>query len=222
MNGWRWLPLALAVLVADQLSKGWIEARYALYESTAVLPVLDITRLHNPGAAFSFLADAGGWQRGFFIVLAIVVSIAIVWWLRQIDARREAVLACGLSLILGGAVGNVVDRIQHGFVVDFIHVHWGSAYFPAFNIADAAITWGAGLLLWAAWREWRRERAREREVPAYVIFTDATMEALAETLPRDPEELLGISGIGPDKVERYGDALIALLAEARRESAEAP
>lgn len=158
MNGWRWLPLAAAVIVADQLSKGWIEARYALYESTAVLPVLDITRLHNPGAAFSFLADAGGWQRGFFVVLALVVSVGIVWWLRQLHAGREAILACGLSLILGGAIGNVIDRIQHGFVVDFIHVHWGNAYFPAFNIADAAITVGAGLLLWDAWREWRQER----------------------------------------------------------------
>lgn len=162
MNGWRWLPLAAAVLVADQLSKGWIEARYALYESTAVLPVLDITRLHNPGAAFSFLADAGGWQRGFFITLALVVSLGIVLWLRKLDGRREAVLAAGLALILGGALGNVVDRIQHGFVVDFIHVHWGRAYFPAFNIADAAITVGAGLLIWDAWREWRVERQRAR------------------------------------------------------------
>lgn len=160
MNGWRWLPLAAAVLVADQLTKGWIESRYALFESTAVLPILDITRLHNPGAAFSFLADAGGWQRGFFITLALVVSVGIVVWMRQLDARREAILAGGLALILGGALGNVVDRIQHGFVVDFIHMHWGEAYFPAFNIADAAITIGAGLLIWDAWREWRLERQR--------------------------------------------------------------
>ena len=161
MSGWRWLPLAVTVIVADQLSKGWIEATYELYQSTPVLPVLDITRLHNPGAAFSFLAGAGGWQRWFFTGLATVVSVGILYWLRLLHARQHAPLACGLSLILGGAIGNVIDRVEHGFVVDFIHVHWGRAYFPAFNIADAAITIGAGLLLWDAWAEWRRERQQQ-------------------------------------------------------------
>jgi signal peptidase II len=158
-SGWRWLPAALAVIVADQLSKGWIERHYALYESTPVLPVLDITRLHNPGAAFSFLAGAGGWQRWAFTALAVGVSAGILAWLRSVPARSQAVLAAALALVLGGAVGNVLDRIEHGFVVDFIHVHWGRAYFPAFNIADAAITVGAGLMLLDAFREWRRERA---------------------------------------------------------------
>jgi signal peptidase II len=158
-SGWRWLPLAGAVLVLDQVSKAWIEGRYALYDSTVLLPILDIRRLHNPGAAFSFLADAGGWQRWFFSVLALVVSAGIVYWLRQLQASGQAVLGCGLALILGGAVGNVLDRIEHGFVVDFIHVHWGAAFFPAFNIADAAISIGAALLLFDALQEWRRERA---------------------------------------------------------------
>lgn len=158
-SGWRWLPAALAVIVADQVSKGWIERNYALHDSTTVLPVLDITRLHNPGAAFSFLAGAGGWQRWAFTVLALVVSAGILWWLRSLPARSHAVLAAGLALVLGGAVGNVLDRVEHGYVVDFIHVHWGRAYFPAFNIADAAITVGAGLLLLDAFLEWRRERA---------------------------------------------------------------
>jgi len=157
-SGWRWLPLALAVIVADQASKGWIERRFALYDSVAVLPVLDITRLHNPGAAFSFLAGAGGWQRWAFTALAIAVSIGILVWLRGIPARSQAVLAAGLALILGGAIGNVLDRIEHGFVIDFVHVHWGRAYFPAFNVADAAITVGAGLLLLDVFFEWRRER----------------------------------------------------------------
>jgi signal peptidase II len=157
-SGWRWLPLAVAVVLADQLSKGWIERAFALYDSVAVLPVLDLTRLHNAGAAFSFLAGAGGWQRWAFTGLALVVSVAILVWLRAVAARSQVALAAGLALILGGALGNVLDRIEHGYVVDFIHVHWGQAYFPAFNIADAAITVGAGLLLLDAFVEWRRER----------------------------------------------------------------
>ena len=158
-SGWRWLPLAAVVILADQWTKGWIEERFALYESVRVLPVLDITRLHNPGAAFSFLADAGGWQRWFFTGLAAVVSVGIIFWLRQISSRAQPALAAGLALIMGGAIGNVIDRLQHGFVVDFVHAHWGGAYFPAFNVADAAITVGAGLLLFDAFLEWRRERA---------------------------------------------------------------
>jgi len=158
-SGWRWLPLAAGVVLADQLSKGWIERAFALYDSIPLLPVLDFTRLHNPGAAFSFLAGAGGWQRWAFTGLALGVSVGILAWLRGVPARSQSALAAGLALILGGAIGNVVDRIQHGYVVDFIHVHWGRAYFPAFNIADAAITVGAGLLLLDAFLEWRRERA---------------------------------------------------------------
>ena len=158
-SGWRWLPLVLLVIVADQLSKGWIEANYQLGESAPVLPVLDIIRLHNPGAAFSFLAGAGGWQRWFFIVLALGVSVVLLWWLRSVYEAAERRLTLALSLILAGAIGNVIDRIEHGYVVDFIHVHWGNAYFPAFNIADAALTVGAALMIFDAFLEWRRERA---------------------------------------------------------------
>lgn len=164
-SGWRWLPLAIAIIASDQVTKAWIESHFDLYESVAVLPVLDITRLHNPGAAFSFLADAGGWQRWFFTGLALIVSVGIIWWLRRVDARQQVPLAAGLALIMGGAIGNVIDRLQHGFVIDFVHVHWGAAYFPAFNVADAAITVGAGLLLLDAWHEWRRERAAARSGP---------------------------------------------------------
>ncbi len=161
-SGWRWLPLAAGVVVADQLSKGWIERAFVLYDSVAVLPVLDLTRLHNPGAAFSFLAGAGGWQRWAFSALALAVSAGILVWLRGVPARAQATLASGLALILGGAIGNVLDRIEHGYVVDFIHVHWERAYFPAFNIADAAISIGAGLLLLDAFVEWRRDQTASR------------------------------------------------------------
>ncbi len=111
-----------------------------------MLPVLDFTLLHNTGAAFSFLAGASGWQRWFFIGLAAVVSVVLVAWIWR-TPRGEKLLPLALSLILGGALGNVIDRVEHGYVVDFIHVHWGAAYFPAFNVADTAITVGAALLI---------------------------------------------------------------------------
>lgn len=158
-SGWRWLPLSALFVVLDQVSKGWIETRYLLGESTPVLPVLDIVRLHNPGAAFSFLAGAGGWQRWFLSALAVAVSVGILWWLRQMHSGRERLLAVSSALILAGALGNVIDRIEHGYVVDFIHAHWCGAYFPAFNIADMAISVGAGLMLLDAILDWRRGRA---------------------------------------------------------------
>lgn len=157
-SGWRWLPLSFALIVFDQWTKGWIERHYELGEYTPVFFWLDIIRLHNPGAAFSFLADAGGWQRWFFTVFAVGVSVMLVIWLRKVRLKTEPILAIALALVLSGAVGNVIDRIEHGYVVDFIHVHWQQAYFPAFNVADSAITIGAILLLWDAFADWRRNR----------------------------------------------------------------
>jgi len=157
-SGWRWLPLSFALVVFDQWTKGWIERHYELGEYTPVFFWLDIIRLHNPGAAFSFLADAGGWQRWFFTIFAVGVSVMLVVWLRKVRLTTEPILAIALALVLSGAVGNVIDRIEHGYVVDFIHVHWQQAYFPAFNIADSAITVGAILLLWDAFADWRRSR----------------------------------------------------------------
>ena len=157
-SGWRWLPLSFALVVFDQWTKGWIERHYELGEYTPVFFWLDIIRLHNPGAAFSFLADAGGWQRWFFTIFAVGVSVMLVVWLRKVRLTTEPILAIALALVLSGAVGNVIDRIEHGYVVDFIHVHWQQAYFPAFNIADSAITIGAILLLWDAFADWRRNR----------------------------------------------------------------
>jgi signal peptidase II len=157
-SGWRWLPLSAAVIVADQLVKAWIVHHFALFERVHELPVLDIILTYNRGAAFSFLSDASGWQRWLFVILALIVSTALIIWMGRLRARVHTLLACALALIVGGALGNMIDRISTGRVVDFIHVHWGRHYFPAFNIADSAITVGALLLLLDAWREVRAAR----------------------------------------------------------------
>ena len=147
-----WLWLSLGVIALDQATKFLATRFLELYERVVVLPVLDFTLLHNTGAAFSLLAGASGWQRWFFIGLALTVSAVLMVWIWR-TPRGEKLLPLSLSLILGGALGNVIDRIVHGYVVDFIHAHWGAAYFPAFNIADSAITIGAGLLILDAFRE---------------------------------------------------------------------
>jgi signal peptidase II len=154
-----WLLLSFLIVLADQVSKSWITSHYGEFEFTTVLPILDITRMHNVGAAFSFLAGASGWQRWLFIGLALVVSIGIIVWLYRMP-RSHRLLAAGLSLVLGGAIGNVIDRIRLGAVVDFIHFHWDRAYFPAFNIADSAITVGAACLLLDALLEPKRTSAK--------------------------------------------------------------
>jgi signal peptidase II len=154
-----WLWLSLVVIVLDQATKFLVTRFLDLYERVEVLPVLDFTLLHNTGAAFSMLAGASGWQRWFFIGLAGVVSAVLVVWIWRVP-RGEKLLPLALALILGGAIGNVIDRIWHGYVIDFIHAHWGAAYFPAFNVADSAITVGAALLILDAFRE--RGRAGDR------------------------------------------------------------
>jgi signal peptidase II len=159
-RGLRWLWLALAVIVADQVTKTLIVRSFELYEVLEVWPVLEITRLHNTGAAFSLLAGASGWQRWFFVGLAVVVSVGIVYWLWRMPRTAPFWLPAGLSLVMGGALGNVIDRLLHGHVVDFLHFHWERWYFPAFNLADTAITIGAGLLILDALLEGRRSQAR--------------------------------------------------------------
>jgi signal peptidase II len=152
-----WLMLSALVVIADQLSKAWIVRHFAEFEFVSLLPILDITRMHNVGAAFSFLASASGWQRWLFIALAVAVSIGIIVWMLRLQRNAHALLSCGLALVLGGAVGNVIDRIRLGHVVDFIHFHWDRAYFPAFNVADSAITVGAAFLLLDALLEGRQK-----------------------------------------------------------------
>lgn len=155
-SGLRWLPVAVAVIVLDQAVKAWVLAVLEPYQAHHILPVLDFTLMFNTGAAWSFLADASGWQRGAFIALASVVSIAIVVWMARLKSRSQALLACSLAFILGGALGNLIDRIRLGHVVDFIFPHWNNHFFPAFNVADSSITIGAALLLLDALRDSRR------------------------------------------------------------------
>jgi signal peptidase II len=152
-----WLLLSVLVVLADQASKYYITQHFGEFEHITLLPVLDVTRMHNVGAAFSFLASASGWQRWVFIGLAGVVSVGIIVWLLRLKERAHGLLACGLALVLGGALGNVIDRIRLGYVIDFIHFHWDRAYFPAFNVADSAITVGAACLLLDALIEGKRK-----------------------------------------------------------------
>jgi signal peptidase II len=152
----RWLTLTALVVALDQLSKALILDHYQLYERTGLLPFFDIIRLHNRGAAFSFLASAAGWQRYLFTGLAAAVSLGIVVWLARLRARADWLLAAALALVAGGAVGNLIDRVRFGYVIDFIHVFQAGVWdFPAFNLADSAITLGAALLMLDAWRDGR-------------------------------------------------------------------
>ncbi len=147
-----WLGLALLIILSDQLSKTLIIGSFELGDSHTVTSFFNLVRVHNTGAAFSFLADASGWQRWFFVGLGLVATVAIVWMLKSHGGQRLFSLA--LALILGGALGNVIDRLLHGHVIDFLQFHWDwlapmfhGGYFPSFNIADSAITVGAVLLI---------------------------------------------------------------------------
>ena len=142
----KWLWLSLLALVLDQSSKLIVDSSMQLYQSIPILPFFKITYLHNTGAAFSFLSEAGGWQRWFFAGLALVISIIITVWLSRLQ-KHETLLAIALSLILGGAVGNLIDRLVYGYVIDFLDVYCGTWHWPAFNIADSAITLGVMLML---------------------------------------------------------------------------
>lgn len=143
---WIWYAIALIVVVLDQLSKAWVSANFIYGEPVSFTSFFNFTLLHNHGAAFSFLAAQGGWQRWFFTVLAIVVSIFLIVWIAR-SATSNKREAFALSFILGGALGNLYDRIQLGHVVDFIVVHYQEHFWPAFNLADSAITLGAFILL---------------------------------------------------------------------------
>lgn len=158
----NWLVVAAVVIVIDQLSKYLIVRSMDLFESIPVIPYLNLTLLHNTGAAFSFLADAGGWQRWLFVLLGVGVSAFILVWLRRMPAGQGPMLPLSLSLILGGALGNVIDRAIHGYVIDFVDVYYGAWHWPAFNVADSAIVVGAVLFVLDSLIDAHREAAEKR------------------------------------------------------------
>lgn len=142
----KWLWLSLLAVVLDQASKLVVDNTMQLYESIPLVPYFNLTYVHNTGAAFSFLSDAGGWQRWLFAALAIIISGVLAVWLARLQ-KHEALLAVALSLVLGGAIGNLIDRVAYGYVIDFLDVYYQDWHWPAFNIADSAITLGVILML---------------------------------------------------------------------------
>jgi signal peptidase II len=142
---WVWLGLALVVLLADQFTKVLIVSSYPLGEGFAVTSFFNIVRVHNEGAAFSFLASAGGWQRWFFTGLGVVAAAVMVWMLKKHPGQK--LFGFAIACILGGAIGNVIDRVLYGYVVDFLDFHHAGIHFPAFNLADSGITLGAACLI---------------------------------------------------------------------------
>lgn len=153
---WPWLAWAVLLMGADQITKTLILNHYQLGDSTFITSFFNIVRAHNTGAAFSFLSDAGGWQRWLFTGIGVAATIFIVWQLRAHPDQK--LFSFALSSILGGAVGNVVDRLMHGYVVDFLQFHYAGWYFPSFNLADSAITVGAACLILDELLRVRRER----------------------------------------------------------------
>jgi len=142
----KWLWLSLIALVLDQWTKIAVDGSMRLYESIAIIPGFNLTYVHNTGAAFSFLSEAGGWQRWFFAVMALIISVVLTVWLYRLKSH-ETLLAVALSLVLGGAIGNLIDRLAYGYVIDFLDVYYQSWHWPAFNIADMAISAGVFLML---------------------------------------------------------------------------
>ena len=142
---WLWLSLALLILLIDQLTKWLIVGQFALGDGRVVTSFFNLVRAHNTGAAFSFLAQAGGWQRWMFTGIGVAASALMIWMLRSHPGQK--LFGFAIACILGGAIGNVIDRLVHGYVVDFLDFHWAGWHFPAFNAADSAITLGAASLL---------------------------------------------------------------------------
>lgn len=142
---WPWLVWALVLIVIDQLTKQWILSFYEYRDWTPITSFFNIVRAHNTGAAFSFLAEHGGWQRWLFVGIGAIATVLIIWQLRKHSSQKFFCFA--ISCILGGALGNVIDRLQHGYVVDFLDFHWNGMHYPAFNVADIGICVGAACLI---------------------------------------------------------------------------
>lgn len=157
------LLVSIAIVILDQWTKTMIMNTLALYEDIVVLPVFNITHVHNYGAAFSFLSDAGGWQRYFFTAIAVLISVLLIYWILRTPAKQKLTLV-SYSLILGGALGNLLDRLLHGFVVDFLHFYYQNWHFPAFNVADIAISVGAAGMILDALFEHKQQAKTESSV----------------------------------------------------------
>lgn len=145
-SGLRWAWLAVLFLVLDQASKLYVLANFKLYESVAVFDMFNLTYVQNKGAAFSFLSEMGGWQRWFFTSIAVGISALLIYWMRGIHASQK-MMSIAYSLVLSGALGNLIDRVSYGYVVDFLDVYYKTYHWPVFNIADVAICVGAGLII---------------------------------------------------------------------------
>lgn len=145
-SGLRWLWLTLLCLIIDQVTKHWVAGSFGYRETLSVLPFFNFTYVHNPGAAFSFLADQSGWQRWFFTVIASTACIVFIVWLAK-TPRSQSLLSAAFALMLSGAMGNLIDRVLFGYVIDFLDFHWSGSHFPAFNVADSMIFIGAALMI---------------------------------------------------------------------------
>lgn len=145
-TGWRFLWLSVLILGLDQYTKTLVLEHIEIYQAIQILPFFNLTHVYNYGAAFSFLHDAGGWQRWFFTIIALAVSALVLWWLKQ-TTKEQTILPVAFSLIIGGAIGNAFDRLVHGYVIDFLVLYYQDWYWPAFNVADSAICIGAFLLI---------------------------------------------------------------------------
>ena len=156
----KWIWLAIVVVIVDQLTKYIASNSLEMFQPVAVMPMFNWTLMHNTGAAFSFLAEAGGWQRWFFAFIALIVSAVIVFWIKRLEAH-EKWQAISLALILGGAIGNVIDRIWLGYVVDFIDVYYKTLHWPAFNIADSAINVGVAMIIIESIREYLEDKKQK-------------------------------------------------------------
>ena len=158
---WPWLTLFALVLGLDQWTKRWIIANFEYAQIRPVFDSFNLTRLHNEGAAFSFLADAGGWQKHFFVGLALTVSVFVAVWLWRLPNKDHKLLSGGLAFILGGALGNAVDRLLYGHVIDFLDVYYKTWHWPAFNVADSCIFIGAALVILDMFVNGERNTAHE-------------------------------------------------------------
>ena len=146
----KWLSISSFIIMLDQITKQLAENSLALYERISVMPLFNITLAYNEGAAFSFLADAGGWQRWFFVILTLVISTVLIIWLKKTEYKIEQ---WAISLVLGGAIGNLIDRLLFGHVIDFLDFYYGTYHWPAFNVADMAIVGGVALLVLATFTQ---------------------------------------------------------------------